>query len=33
MQYLLELWELDGVYHLDCSARFMDYLGAFLVQV
>jgi hypothetical protein len=33
MQYLLDLWELDGVYHPDYSARFMEHLGAFLVQV
>jgi hypothetical protein len=33
MQYLLKLWELDGVCHLDYSARFMEHLGAFLIQV
>jgi hypothetical protein len=33
MQYLLELWELDGVYHPDCSGRFIEHSRAFLVQV
>jgi hypothetical protein len=33
MQYLLELWELDGVCHPDCSARLIEHLGEFLVQV
>jgi hypothetical protein len=29
MQYLLELWELDGVSYPDCTTRFMEHLGAF----
>jgi hypothetical protein len=33
MQYILELWELDGVCHPDCSERFMEHSGAFLVEV
>jgi hypothetical protein len=27
MSYLLQLWELDGVCHPDCSKRFIDHLG------
>jgi hypothetical protein len=33
VQYLLEFWELDSVCHPYCSARFIDHLGAHLVQV
>jgi hypothetical protein len=33
MQYLLEFCELDGVCHPDCSERFIDHLGAHLVQI
>jgi hypothetical protein len=33
MQYLLKLWELDGVCNPDCISRFMEHLGAFLVKV
>jgi hypothetical protein len=33
MPYLLESWELDCACHPYCSARFVDQLGAPLVQV
>jgi hypothetical protein len=31
--YLLESWEIDCACHQDCIARFVDHLGALLVQV
>jgi hypothetical protein len=33
IQYLLELWEFNGVCHPDCSVKIIEHLGAFIVQV
>jgi hypothetical protein len=33
MPYLLDSWELDYSCHPDCRAKFIDDLGALLIQV